>query len=149
MGKSIFQLSSIDTLATGDLLAIGDASNTDTRKASLAALVTFLNSNLTFPAVTLARQAASPAATGFSVTVLSGDTWLILTPLAGYAAGEIVLPTGSNGAIVTVNCTQAVTTLTITATGTASVVGAPATLVANDYFTLKYDLINDSWYRIA
>lgn len=147
MGKTIFQLSSIDSLSTGDLLAIGDASNTDSRKASLATLVTFLNENITFPQSTLARQSASPSATGFSVTILEGDTWLILTPVAGYATGTIILPTGVDGELVTVNCTQVVTTLTITSAST--VTGAPTTLAANDYFTLKYDQINDTWYRIG
>lgn len=149
MSKTIFQLSAIDTLSVGDLLVIGDQSNYDMRKATVQNLIDLLNTALTFPSSTLARQAASPSATGFSVTILSGDTWLILTPVAGYAAGTLVLPTGTDGQIVTINCTQAVTTLTITPTGTASVTGAPTTLAANAYFTLKYDLVNDTWYRIG
>lgn len=149
MSKTVFQLSATDAIAVGDLLVIGDQSNYDTRRATVQALIDLLNTALTFPVNTLARQSSSPSATGFSVTVASGNTWLILTPTAGYAAGTIVLPAGTDGSIVTVNCTQAVTTLTITPTGTASVTGAPTTLAAKGFFTLKYDLVNDTWYRIG
>lgn len=147
MNTPIFRLSSIDELALGDLLAIGDSSNYDARKASLAVLVAFLQNNLDFTVEQFTRQSAAPSATGFSVTITEGNTWLILTPVAGYAAGIIVLPTGVDQEVVTVNCTQAVTTLTITSGST--VTGAPTTLAANDFFTLKYDQINDTWYRIG
>ena len=147
MSKSIFQLSSIDALAAGDLFPIGDISNSDTRKAALSVLTEYLQANLDFSGQSLTRQSAAPSATGFSVTIDIGNTWLILTPVAGYAAGTIVLPTGVDGEEVLVNCTQVVTTLTITSTST--VTGAPTALVANDFFKLKFDEINDTWYRIG
>lgn len=147
MSTPIFKLSSINSLALGDLLPIGDVSNYDPRKATLSQLVDFLQSNLDFTVQQLTRQSAAPSATGFSVIITEGNTWLILTPVAGYAAGTIVLPTGIDQEVVTVNCTQAVTTLTITSGST--VTGAPTTLAANDFFTLKYDQINDTWYRVG
>lgn len=146
--STIFQLSSNDSLSASDLLLIGDSANYDSRRVSIATLVSYLNTNLTFPTSSLARQSASPAATGFSVTILAGNSWLILTPLAGYATGTIVLPTGVDGQIVTVNCTQAVTTLTVSGS-TSTVVGAPTALTANAFFTMKFDQINDTWYRIG
>jgi len=43
-------------------------------------------------------QYAAPSATGFSIQVTDADDniYLIITPVAGYAAGTIVLPTSSN-----------------------------------------------------
>lgn len=147
MSAPIFKLSSIGSLDLSDLLPVGDTSNYDARKVSLAVLRDFLQENLDFTGQSLTRQSAAPSATGFSVTIIEGNTWLILTPVAGYAAGEIVLPAGVDQEEVTINCTQAVTTLTVTSTST--VTGAPTTLATNDFFTLKYDQINDTWYRIG
>lgn len=98
-------------------------------------------------------QYAAPAATGFSISV-NDDTLsvrLIITPLAGYAAGTIVLPTKTkcvHGQTIKVNCTQAVTTLTINGNG-ATVVGAPTTLAANAYFVLEYESVTGTWYRVG
>ena len=108
------------------------------------AIVDYLNDALTFPGG-LTTQYASPSATGFSVTIADGNTHLILTPVAGYAAGTIVLPTASDGEEVLVNTTQAVTTLTITGTQ----IGSPTTLAANAFFRLKYDAIAATWYRVG
>ncbi|MNR16702.1 hypothetical protein D3C85_1333210 [compost metagenome] len=49
---------------------------------------------------------------------------------------------------VLVNCTQAVTTLTINGNG-ATVTGAPTTLAANAFFRLKYDQPSTVWYRVG
>lgn len=100
---------------------------------------------------------SSPSATGFtaSVTDNTSNQWLILTPVATYANGTIVLPTiGASDATdhqnqeILVNCTQIVTTLAITAPG-ATVVGAPTTLAANGFFRLKFEPIMKRWYRVG
>jgi hypothetical protein len=143
---NINQLSAVSTLQGGDNFAVWDMSNGDSRKVSLTVLFDYINSNLT--TVTPNTQYASPAATGFSVTVNSGNVWLILTPVSTYAAGAIVLPTGATDKdTVTVNCTQIVTSLTVSSG--ASVVGAPTTLAANDFFTMKFDGATSTWYRIG
>lgn len=97
----------------------------------------------------LVTQYSSPNATGFTVNAESvPNLWLLITPLAGYAAGAIVLPSlPVNQQQITVSCTQAVTALTVSGNG-KTVNGAPTTLAANGTFTLRYDGVNQSWYRI-
>lgn len=146
---NINQLSSMDSLSGGDLLAVWATSNGDTRKSSLTLLLSFIQSNLTLPG-SLTTQYAAPSATGFSVTVAVGDTWLLLTPTATFAAGTIVLPTSAaDKSEVSVNCTQIVTALTVSAGGT-TVTGAPTTLAAaNAFFTMRYDAATSAWYRVS
>lgn len=98
-------------------------------------------------------QYSAPSATGFSVQINDDDldVWLVLTPIAGYAAGTLILPTAANatsGQEITVNTTQSVTTLTITGNG-ASVIGAPTTLAANAFFTLRFEPVLQTWYRVS
>ena len=56
-------------------------------------------------------QYSAPSATGFSVQINDDDldVWLVLTPIAGYAAGTLILPTVANatsGQEITINTTQ-------------------------------------------
>ena len=151
MGKTINQLSSVDSLQAGDLFAIFDVSNTDARKASLSLLTEYLQANLTHPSFTTQRSA--PSSTGFSVQITDGSDsiHLILTPVAGYADGEIVLPAVANSVDkqeILVNSTQAVTTLVVDGNG-ATVTGEPSTLAANAFFRLKFDSVVSTWYRIG
>ena len=143
---TIYQLSATETLDRGDMLPVFVLDDGDTRKASLNVLLTFLEAELSRG--TLSTRYAAPSATGFSVSAES-NTHLILTPLAGYAAGTIVLPaTPTDRDELLCNCTQAVTTLTISGNG-KTVVGGPTTLIANAFFRLKYDGVLSTWYRIS
>ena len=143
---TINELSSTDTLSGGDSLVVYKQAQGDTRKASITALMGHVNANVT--TVTQNTQYAAPAATDFSVTVNTGNVWLILTPVSTYAAGAIVLPTGaSDKDTVTVVCTQIVTSLTVSSG--VSVSGAPTTLAANDYFSMRYDGANNTWFRVG
>ena len=143
---TINQLSSTSSLSGGDQLAVYKQDQGDARKASITTLMDYVNANVT--TVTQNTQYAAPAATGFSVTVNTGNVWLILTPVSTYAAGAILLPTGAGDKdTVTVNCTQIVTSLTVSSG--ATVVGAPTTLAANDFFTMRFDAATSTWYRIG
>lgn len=143
---TINQLSATDTLTGGDLLPVYKQNQGDARKCSITTLMDYVNANVT--SVTQNTQYAAPAATGFSVTVNTGNVWLIITPVSTYAAGAIVLPTGaSDKDTVTVNCTQIVTSLTVSSG--ATVVGAPTTLAANGFFTMRFDAATSTWYRIS
>ena len=135
---AIGKLNSTDTIAIGDQIPIGSATNGDDRRISLSTLQAFLQANLTFTATDFTTQYSSPAATGFTVAITDGsdNIHLILTPVAGYADGAITLPSVANAADkqeVLVNCTQAVTTLVINGNGANDVIGEPAALSANDF----------------
>lgn len=98
-------------------------------------------------------QYFAPSATGWSVPIESesNSVWLIITPTAGFANGTITLPPVLNvleGQEVLVNCTQSVGTLSVNGNG-ANVIGAPASLVANGFFLLKFEPILKNWYRVG
>jgi len=153
---AIQNLPSADAVNATDKLALYSASLGMDAGVTLAILLSWLRTELA-SAGALVTQYGAPNATGFSVQVLAaGDglgqsVWLLLTPLAGYAAGTIVLPAAAicqDRQEVLVSTTQAVTTLTISGNG-ATVNGAPTTLAANATFRLKFDAVNQSWYRVG
>jgi hypothetical protein len=152
--STINQLPRADSVGTGDLFVIFSANNNDSRALPLSVLLTYLQTQLASTSM-FETQYAAPNASGFSVTInptTDGDSvYLLLTPLAGYAAGTIVLPELTecvDGQEVLVNSTQAVTALTVSGNG-ATVNGAPTTLAANGFFRLRFDDINNSWYRVG
>ncbi len=150
--STINQLSAVDSLSLNDLIAVYSSTNGDARKASLSVLATLLSDLLTVTDGKITQYAA-PSATAFTATITdsSASVWLVLTPTAGFAAGTIKLPSLANAndkQEVLVNCTQAVTTLTIDANG-STVTGAPTTLAANAFFRLRFDAVLSTWYRIG
>jgi len=149
----INQLSTADTLTAGDLLPIWRTNNSDTRKTSLTALQSFMQTNLTFSAGQFVVQYAAPAATSFTVALLANtnNQWLILTPLAGYAAGTITFPLLSSVADnqeILIFSTQAVTTLTLSGNG-ATIVGAPTGISQNGALRFKFNSLASTWYVIG
>lgn len=151
--STINQLSTASTIVGGDLLPLYTTSNGDARKSSITLLQSYMQDNLTFSQSTFTSQYSTPL-TGASVTITpaTSNTHLIITPVGTIAALTLVMPIVP-GAVdkqeVLVNCTQIVTTLTITANGASAVVGAPTTLAANDFFRLKYDELMTTWYRVG
>lgn len=148
----INQLAAVDQVQSGDQVPIYSATNGDARKASLALLKTFFQEGIA-AADDKITQYAAPSATAFSIQVNNDadSVWLVLTPTAGFAAGTLVLPAVANCVDrqeVLVNCTQAVTTLTVSGNG-ATVTGAPTALTANGFFRLRFDAITDTWYRVG
>lgn len=149
---TINQLSSTDSLSGGDLFPVYVSESGDARKVAASVLKTYVLSDSSV-ADDKITQYAAPSATGFSVTITNGSNsiWLILQPTAGFAAGTLVLPLLANCVDkqeVLVNCTQAVTTLTVNGNG-ATVTGAPTTLAANGFFRLRFDALADVWYRVG
>lgn len=150
-------MSSIDRLSQSTPTAAAQVPFYDTtagadRRASLADIAALLQTLLSASG-SLKTQYASPNATGFSVTVsppVAGvSVHLLMTPLAGYAAGTVVLPAApADGQEVVVTSTQAITALAVPGNG-ATVNGAPSTLAANGFFRLRYDQINNTFYRIG
>lgn len=147
---SIERLTLKDVLTSATVFAV-NVNGQDYRLLA-GSVLDYMQDNLSFPA-DFTPQYSAPSATGFSVQVTDGsdNIHLILTPVAGYAAGTIVMPLLANcvdGQEVLVNCTQAVTTLTITGNG-STVTGAPTTLAANAFFRLRFDDVTNTWYRVG
>lgn len=96
----------------------------------------------------LVTQYSNPTATGFNINVENNfNTWLIVRPLGSYAAGTLTLPaTPVNLQSVNIVITADVTTLTVNGNGN-SVIGSPASISANDVFSLRYDGVNKTWFR--
>jgi hypothetical protein len=150
--SSIDRLPTVSTLSSSDLLALYSAALGNDAAATLATLLSWLQSQLSASGG-FQTQYAAPSATGFSVliapTVAGGSVYLLLTPVAGYAAGTITMPASpADGQEVLVACTQSVTTLTVSG-NSYTVTGAPTTLAANAFFRLRYDGVLHSWNRVG
>lgn len=148
----INQLAAADQVQPSDQIPIYSSANGDARKASLTLLKAFFQEGVTASDDKITQYAA-PSATAFSVQVNddADSVWLVLTPTAGFAAGTLVLPSRTKCADrqeILVNCTQAVTALTISGNG-STVTGAPTTLAANAFFRLRFDAVMSTWYRVG
>ena len=148
------RLGTVSTLAASDLLAIFSTSLGNDAAVTLANLLEWMQEQLSSGDGSIS-QYASPTATGFSVTVApfvaGGNVFLTLTPSGTFAAGTIAMPTSStaaHGQEVLVHCTQVVTALTVSGNG-ASTSGAPTSLAAGSFFRMRYDQINQTWYRVG
>lgn len=154
---AIERFSLLDQLTASTYFAVNV--NAQDYRASVGTLVDYINNANTEyggggasgSAKTL--QYFAPSATGWSVPIESesASVWLIITPTAGFATGTITLPAVFNaveGQEILVNCTQSVGTLTISGNG-GNVIGAPTSLAANGFFTLKFEPILKNWYRVS
>lgn len=153
---AIQNLPAVSTVTSADSLAIFSAALGVDARAALAVIAQYLAAQQAVPGAYV-TQYASPNATGFVVNItaagngLGQNVFLLLTPTAAFAAGTINLPAStilSDGQDLLVTCTQAVNALTVGGNG-ATVNGAPASLAANGFFRLRYDKVNNSWYRIG
>jgi len=149
---TINQLSGISQVSGGDLLPVYVSNNGDARKVSITQLLQYFQT--TFAAPTVATNLYTPG-TGFNITVptpVSEQQWMIIQPAGTLAAGTITLPlnTGTpDGTQVLVTTTQIITAFTLALNGAASAFGAPTTLAANAFFTMRFYQATNSWYRVA
>ena len=152
----INSLSSASSVAAGDSIPIYKSSQGDSRRVSITDLTAYLQTNLTFDADTFTTQYSSPL-TGATVALTDtadNDSFihLIITPAATIAALTLtmpIVPGAADGQEILVNCTQIITTLTISINGATAVKGAPTAFTANGFFRLKYDALMKTWYRIG
>ena len=122
--------------------------DSDTQRVSGTLLLAWLQANLTFTAAKPVQQFAAPT-TGQTVTVTTGDTWLLITPAGTLATLTVTLPTDrTDGQIVRVISSQILTALTVGGAGT-TVNGAPTTMSANGFFEMAYSATLNAWYRVA
>ena len=155
----IIDLTAVDTLAAADNLLLYSAANGDARRASLTALLDFIESNITVTGSTFATQYSAPAAgntvqIGSSASDADGseNVHLILTPAGTLATLTLKLPLSTDCVDkqeIMINCTQIVTTLSWDANGASDIVGEPTTLAANAFLRLKYDAVATNWYRVG
>lgn len=149
---TINELSSLDTLSSGDQIVLWNTNNGGSRKASLNTLLSFFQQN--FSAPTVAVNTYVPA-TGFNLTVptpVSQTQWMLLQPVSTLATGTITLPlnTGvADGTSVLVTSTQTVSSLSVASNGATAVYGAPSSLSATAPFTLRFNRSLNSWYRVG
>lgn len=156
--SSINQLTRSSDVAAGDLVPIFSTNNGDARAAAMSVLLAYMQTNIIFPSTfaEYVSEYAAPNASGSTVLITDGasnnkNIHLILTPTAGFAAMTLQMPLKASTLDkqeVLVNCTQSVTTLTISGNG-STVTGAPTTLAANAFFRMKYDILTSTWYRVG
>ena len=149
---TINQLAGLSQVSGGDLLPIYVPNNGDARKVSVTQLLTYFQT--VFAAPTVSTNLYTPGA-GFNVTVptpVSEQQWRLLQPAGTLATGTITLPlnTGTpDGTQLLVTTTQIITAFTLALNGAAAAFGAPTTLAANAFFTMRFYQATNSWYRIG
>lgn len=149
---TINQLAGLSQVSGGDLLPIYVPNNGDARKVSVTQLLTYFQT--VFAAPTVSTNLYTPGA-GFNVTVptpVSEQQWMLLQPAGTLATGTITLPlnTGTpDGTQLLVTTTQIITAFTLALNGAAAAFGAPTTLAADAFFTMRFYQSTNSWYRIG
>jgi hypothetical protein len=149
---NINQLSGLSQLSGGDLIPVYVPNNGDARKVSVTQLLQYFQQ--TFAAPTVATNLYTPG-TGFNITVptpVSEQQWMIIQPAGTLAAGTVTLPLNTgvpDGTEVRVTTTQIITTFTLALNGASAAFGAPTTLAANAFFTMRFYQATNSWYRIG
>jgi hypothetical protein len=149
---NINQLSGLSQLSGGDLIPVYVPNNGDARKVSVTQLLQYFQQ--TFAAPTVATNLYTPG-TGFNITVptpVSEQQWMIIQPAGTLAAGTVTLPLNTgvpDGTQVRVTTTQIITTFTLALNGATAAFGAPTTLAANAFFTMRFYQATNSWYRVG
>lgn len=149
---TINQLAGLSQVSGGDLLPIYVPNNGDARKVSVSQLLAYFQT--VFAAPTVSTNLYTPGA-GFNITVptpVSEQQWMLLQPASTLATGTITLPlnTGTpDGTQLLVTTTQIITAFTLALNGAAAAFGAPTTLAADAFFTMRFYQATNSWYRIG
>ena len=149
---TINQLAPVSQLSGGDQIPIYVPNNGDARRVSVTQLLQYFQA--TFAAPTVATNLYTPG-TGFNITVPTPTTeqqWMVIQPAGTLAAGTVTLPLNTgvpDGTQVLVTTTQIITSFTLALNGAAAAFGAPTTLAANAFFTMRFYQATNSWYRVA
>ena len=149
---TINQLSGISQVSGGDQLPVYSQNNGDARKISITQLLQYFQT--VFAAPTVATNLYTPG-TGFNITVptpTSEQQWMVIQPAGTLATGTVTLPLNTgvpDGTQMLVTTTQIITAFTLAVNGAAAAFGAPTTLAANAFFTMRFYQATNSWYRIA
>ncbi len=152
----INDLSAVSSLQAGDNFPLYDASNGDSRKASLTVLTEWMQDNLTFTVVpakypSVQRQVTVGGLGFVTYITSSNDTWMIFDPDATHQGGTINMPSGvaPSGTPVDQQVVLITTTETLTTISIPNVAGAPTTLAADGYIKMMYDATGGVWHLIG
>ena len=149
---SINQLPVIGQVSPGDQIPVYTPNNGDARRMSINALLQYFQQ--TFASPTLATNLFTPG-TGFNIAVptpVAQQQWMLIQPASTLALGTVTLPLNTqtpDGTEVLVTTTQQITGFTLALNGATAAFGAPTTLAANAFFTMRFYQATNSWYRIA
>jgi hypothetical protein len=146
---AIDRLSTVTEIGASDMLAIFSRAGGLDAQVAVGVLSEFLQSLQ--PDGGEVAQYASPQGSGFAAQVVDADDgddiFYLITPSGAFAAGSLILPGNPwNGQRVNVHCSQAVTSFSVSGTG---VHGAPTTLSAAGFFTMRWDAVTNGWWRVA
>lgn len=148
---TINQLSTVSSLSSGDKMVVYTNDNGDARKASLATLLAFVESNYAAPDFDVSINA--PTNSGFNIilTPQTSNLWMIVNPTGVFAAGTITLPAPADcfdGQEILISCTQVITAFTLDGNGSA-LVGEPTSLGAESFFSIRFNALQSTWYCIG
>ena len=147
---AIERLSLLDTITANTYFAV-NVNNQDYRAAA-GSVAEYINAQGSAGDGKVI-QYAGPTSTGFTVTIndSSASVWLVLTPSGTLAAGTLTLPAVANCVAsqeILVSSSHTITALTIGLNG-ALAVGAPTTISAGGFFTLRFEPVLKTWYRVS
>lgn len=148
---TINQLPTITTLSGGDQLPVYATSNGDARKASITTLVDYFQQTFADPNYSVVINA--PTNSGFNIALAASaqSIWLIINPTGTFAAGSVTLPPVADcfdGQEILIISTQTISAFTTNGNG-ATLVGVPASLGAGSSFTIRFNLLQQTWYTIV
>lgn len=149
---TINQLPLLAQVSPGDQVPVYSPNNGDARRLPVSALLQYFQQ--TFASPTLATNVYTPG-TGFNVAVptpVAAQQWMLIQPAGTLALGTITLPLNTqtpDGTEVLVTTTQEITGFTLALNGATAAYGAPTTLLAEEFFRMRFVQSTNSWYRIA
>jgi hypothetical protein len=155
---TINRLSTAETVATNDLIALFSTQNGDARKASISALanaiIPLIPAPVT-PAVPIERKILEiPTVNNFTINLptTTDNIWLKLdNTLPGVFSGTINVPPvpgAIDGQVVNISTKTALDNVTILAPG-SNAPNVPSNFIFYQFLTLRYDALNNFWYRTA
>ena len=149
---TINQLPLLAQVSPGDQVPVYSPNNGDARRLPVSSLLAYFQQ--TFASPTLATNVYTPG-TGFNVAVptpVADQQWMLIQPAGTLALGTITLPLNTqtpDGTEVLVTTTQQITGFTLALNGATAAYGAPTTLLAEEFFRMRFVQSTNSWYRIA
>lgn len=153
MANTINKLNEVDAVTSGMQIPIYSPDDGDARKASMSKVQDFMQDNLSFGTdfVQIFTIVRSEVVTNIYIVDLSSATYnthAILTEVAGIGAA-ISFPTDpidkQEFLVNTVEIMGAISA----ANPQPTTVGFPSSMAAAGFFKMKYDITDDTWYRVG